>query len=74
MFQWPDLLTWGNMSIQRFLAKTNPGEGNVAFNATPNPVLLNKICLNQDVLKGYARLVNLMHINILTYADLNKFM
>ena len=24
-----------------------PGEGNVAFNATPNPFLLNKICLIQ---------------------------
>ena len=24
-----------------------PGEGNVAFNATPNPFHLNKICLNQ---------------------------
>ena len=23
-----------------------PGEGNVAFNATPNPFLLDKICLN----------------------------
>ena len=26
-----------------------PGEGNVAFNATPNPFHLNKICLNQRV-------------------------
>ena len=25
-----------------------PGEGNVAFNATPNPFHLNKICLNQN--------------------------
>ena len=25
-----------------------PGEGNVAFNATPNPFHLNKICLNQE--------------------------
>ena len=25
-----------------------PGEGNVAFNATPNPFHLNKICLNQS--------------------------
>ena len=24
-----------------------PGEGSVAFNATPNPFHLNKICLNQ---------------------------
>ena len=24
-----------------------PGEGIVAFNATPNPLHLNKICLNQ---------------------------
>ena len=24
-----------------------PGEGNVAFNAKPNPFHLNKICLNQ---------------------------
>jgi len=27
------------------------GEGNVAFNATPNPFLLNKICLNQGLKK-----------------------
>ena len=26
-----------------------PGEGNVAFNATPNPFHLNKICLNQQI-------------------------
>ena len=26
-----------------------PGEGIVAFNATPNPFHLNKICLNQRV-------------------------
>ena len=25
------------------------GEGNVAFNATPNPFLLNKLCLNQII-------------------------
>ena len=28
-----------------------PGEGIVAFNATPNPFLLNKICLNQNFTK-----------------------
>ena len=27
-----------------------PGEGNVAFNATPNPFHLNKICLNQGLI------------------------
>ena len=26
-----------------------PGDGNVTFNSTPNPFLLNKICLNHNV-------------------------
>ena len=35
-------LTGGNHTL--------PGEGYVAFYATPNPILLNKICLNQQIL------------------------
>ena len=27
----------------------SPGEGNVVLYATPNPFLLNKICLNQPI-------------------------
>ena len=33
------------------------GEGNVAFNATPNAVLLSKICLNQAFFPILLRLV-----------------
>ena len=28
----------------------SPGESNLAFNATPNPFCLNKICLNQQLI------------------------
>ena len=35
-----------------------PGEGNVGFNATPNPFHLNKICLNQRIgMKFYGRVL-----------------
>ena len=33
-----------------------PGKGNVAFNATPNPFLLNKICLNQSASKALSEI------------------
>ena len=33
--------------------KIRAGEGNIALYATPNPFLLNKVCLNQEIRAQY---------------------